>query len=136
LKPVELLRERGGWVLLVGVDHEVNTSIHEAERLASRKQFVRWALTPQGVVQCGGFPGCSEGFGALKPYLAHAARMQPLGSSRVVAIPLEELIATAQARVQADPLALLCDRAYCPRCEAVRREVGLWTGAAGAGIPD
>ena len=47
LAPFRLLVEQRGWVLLMGVDHTVNTAIHYAERLAGRKQFVRWALTPE-----------------------------------------------------------------------------------------
>ena len=61
LSPLGALEERFGWVVLLGVDHTVNTSIHSAEKLAGRKQFVRWALTPKGVVECPGFPGVRRG---------------------------------------------------------------------------
>lgn len=47
LAPIRMLAEAQGWVLLLGVDHKVNTSIHYAELLAGRPQFVRWALTPR-----------------------------------------------------------------------------------------
>lgn len=123
LGPIEALCQRAGWVLLLGVGHDVNTSLHFAELLAGRKQFIRWALTPQGVVECGGFPGCSDGFGALAPWVASISRIVPLGSSRIVALPLPDLISHARARIEADPLALLCDRSYCPRCAAVRRRL-------------
>jgi aminoglycoside 3-N-acetyltransferase len=58
LAPVGALAEENGTVLLIGVNHTVNTSIHYAEKIAGRKQFIRWALTPQGVRECPGFPGC------------------------------------------------------------------------------
>ncbi len=122
LKPVERMLEQGGWVLLLGVDQDVNTSIHYGERLAGRKQFVRWALTPAGVVECGGFPGCSDGFTALSPWLAGRMRVEPLGKARIRAIPLAELIPVVRSRVEADRSALLCDRTYCLRCQAVRLE--------------
>jgi len=123
LSPIEVLFQRTGWVLLLGVGQDVNTSLHYAEFLAGRKQFIRWALTPQGVVECGGFPGCSDGFNALSPWITGISRRAPLGNSQVVALPLQELVSVARARIEADPLALLCDRSYCLRCEAVRRHL-------------
>jgi aminoglycoside 3-N-acetyltransferase len=123
LKPIERLVEAKGWVLLLGVDHTVNTSIHYAERLAGRKQFVRWALTPDGVLECPGFPGCSDGFGQLAPRLEPFARQVQLGLGQVQAVPLPELVAAARAWIESDPLALLCDRSYCERCAAVRKSV-------------
>jgi aminoglycoside 3-N-acetyltransferase len=123
LAPIELLRERGGWVLLLGVDQEVNTSIHNAERLAGRKQFVRWALTRYRVLECPAFPGCSDGFGALSPNLTQILRQTQVGTGMIQAIPLRELTEIVRSQVEADPLALLCDRSYCARCEAVRRHL-------------
>ena len=69
LAPIHALREGDGWVILLGVDHTVNTSIHYGEQVAGRKQFTRWALTPQGVVECPRFPTCSLGFSAIEPRL-------------------------------------------------------------------
>ena len=46
LGPLGALEKQGGWAVLIGVDHTVNTSIHYAEKLAGRRQFIRWALTP------------------------------------------------------------------------------------------
>jgi aminoglycoside 3-N-acetyltransferase len=43
LAPIGALTEKDGWVLLINVDHTVNTSIHYGEKLAGRRQFVRWA---------------------------------------------------------------------------------------------
>ena len=128
LKPIERLVEAKGWVLLLGVDHTVNTSIHYAERLAGRKQFVRWALTPDGVLECPGFPGCSDGFAQLAPRLEPFTRQVQLGLGQVQAIPLPELVATARAWIEADPLALLCDHSYCERCAAVRKSVSMGHG--------
>jgi aminoglycoside 3-N-acetyltransferase len=121
LAPIRVLAEAGGWVLLLGVTHIVNTSIHYAERLAGRRQFVRWALTPSGVVECPGFPGCSDGFDALAPQLERYTRRVMIGEALVLALPLTELITVGSAAIQADPLALLCDHSYCERCHTVRR---------------
>ncbi len=57
LGPVGALVEADGWVLLLGVDQTVNTSIHYAEKLAGRRTFTRWALLPDRIIECPGFPG-------------------------------------------------------------------------------
>jgi aminoglycoside 3-N-acetyltransferase len=124
LAPIRRLHEEGGWVLLLGVDFCVNTSIHYAELLAGRKQFLRWALTPKGVVACPGFPGCSDGFDALLPDLRPVTRRAQVRSAQLQALPLADLIQVACQRMAADPYALLCSRPNCERCNAARAEIG------------
>lgn len=123
LAPIAHLMDEGGWVLLLGVDHTANTSIHYAEKLAGRKQFVRWALTARGIQECPGTPGCSDGFQALAPRLEDIARSVRIGEAEVQAIPLEGLIDQACRWVEEDPLALLCSNPACERCTAVRESV-------------
>ena len=123
LGPVKALVDAQGWVILLGVSHSVNTSIHYAESLAGRRQFLRWALTLDGVVECPGFPGCSDGFEALGSRLSSVTRQAHIGQALVQAVPLVDLVAIAAASVEADPLALLCDRPFCERCTAVRNQV-------------
>lgn len=123
LGPFRLLVDANAWVLLLGVDHTANTAIHYAERLAGRKQFVRWALTPAGALECPGFPGCSDGFNAIAPRLAYAVRREWAGQAPMQAIPMVDLVGVARAWLEADPLALLCDHSYCERCQALRAEL-------------
>jgi aminoglycoside 3-N-acetyltransferase len=120
LAPIGALAEQGGWLLLMGVDHTVNTSIHYAEKLAGRRQFTRWALTPQRIVECPGFPGCSLGFGALARDLTRATRSTRVGKTFVHAVPLTALFEIVGMLLKKDSDALLCDRADCARCNAVR----------------
>jgi aminoglycoside 3-N-acetyltransferase len=120
LAPIGWLVDAGGWVVLLGVDHTSNTSIHYAERLAGRAGFVRWALTEDGVVECPGFPGCSQGFQALAPDLEGVTQRAQAGLAIIQALPLADLVARARSRLEADPLALLCSSEHCPRCQAVR----------------
>jgi aminoglycoside 3-N-acetyltransferase len=127
LAPVGALADRQGWVLLLGVDHTSNTSIHHAEKIAGRKQFTRWAMTPDGVRECPGFPGCSDGFDAITPYLEGMARLVTIGQAVVQAVPLQDLIALTVGLIQQDPLALLCARSECERCDAVRQTVSRGT---------
>lgn len=122
LGPIRGLAEKAGDVLLIGVNHTVNTSIHYAERLAGRKQFVRWALTPQGVRECPGFPGCSDGFEQAVPYLSRFTRTARLGNASVRAIPLIPMIRTLIELIKKQPDALLCHKTD-ERCEAVRRSI-------------
>jgi len=123
LGPIGALAEEDGWVLLLGVDHTVNTSIHYGERLAGRKQFMRWALLPDRIIECPGFPGDSAGFEAIAPELVNEARHVKVGDATVQAISLRVLIQTVNELIKDDPLALLCERADCERCNAVRETV-------------
>ncbi len=123
LEPINRLKADRGWVLLLGVDHTVNTSIHYAERVAGRKQFVRWSLTSKGVVECPGFPGDSAGFQAISTRLGEVARQVQVGPAPIIAIPLLDLIDIACRWVSEDPLALLCSLPDCERCVAVRQGV-------------
>jgi len=122
LEPIGALANQDGWVLLMGVDHTVNTSIHYAEKLAGRRQFVRWAYVRNrnSIVQCEGFPGCSDGFVALADDLEVHTRRVEIGDSFVDAIPLKALFQVVRVRIKANPLDLLCQREDCQRCQAVR----------------
>jgi len=121
LAPIGLLEQADGWAVLMGVDHTVNTSIHYAEKLAGRKQFVRWALTPKGVVECPGFPGCSAGFQAIAPEVEKYTRRVQIGNAVIQAVPLKMLLRAVIARLKKDPLALLCQQQDCERCNQIRK---------------
>jgi len=121
--PINTLMNEEGWVLLLGVDQTANTSIYYGEKLAGRKQFVRWALTPKGVVSCPGFPGCSDGFEAVSPRLADAIHKVEVGEAIMQAMPLVNLVDSVCAMIKDDPSALLCEREDCERCNAVRASI-------------
>ena len=120
LAPIGALAEQDGWVLLLAVDHTVNTSIHYAEKLAGRKQFIRWALMDDRVVECPSFPGDSSGFQAIEEYVKADTRRVDVGKAYIQAVPLKRLFDEVVTLVKKDPLALLCDRQDCERCTAVR----------------
>jgi aminoglycoside 3-N-acetyltransferase len=123
LLPIQALMDGEGWVLLMGTDHTVNTSIHYAEQLSRRKQFIRWALTPKGVIPCQRFPGCSEGFDAIAPHLDEVVRKVELGEAVIQAITLGSLVDSVCEMLKEDPAALLCSREDCERCNAVRESI-------------
>jgi aminoglycoside 3-N-acetyltransferase len=120
LAPIGRLAEMDADVVLLGVDHRVNVSLHYAESLAERKQFVRWSLTEAGVVDCPNWPGCAEGFTAIDERLEGVIRQAPLGDGVVQSIPLRDLIHVAVAWMHEDPRALLCENRECERCGDVR----------------
>ncbi len=120
LAPIGWLADQDGDVLLIGVDHTVNTSLHYAEKLAGRRQFTRWALTRQGTVACPGFPGCSKGFQTIESRLQGVSRKIQLGPGIIEDVPLRDLINVATGWLRADPLAMLCDQPDCQRCQSVR----------------
>ena len=119
--PIDALAKAGGDVIVLGADPPANVALHLAEQRAGRKQFIRWALTPQGVVECPGFPGCSRGFGAIEDKLAGVVQRGKVGAFPVVRLPLRDLINIASGWIRQDPQALLCTNADCPFCTAVRR---------------
>ena len=122
LAPIGALANADGWVVLINVDHSVNTSIHYAEKLAGRKQFIRWAIHGDRIVECPGFPGDSSGFNAIAEHLKHDTRRVNVGHGFVQAVSLKCLFETVQELIKKDPLALLCQRSDCERCDAVKRD--------------
>jgi len=123
LAPIAKLADLDAWVLLLGVGQKANTSIHLGERLAGRKTFMRWALVPDLIVECPGFPSCSDGFDAIEDHIQPIVRKKHVGKALIKAIPLRGLIKITRKLVEEDPLALLCENFYCERCKAVRAEV-------------
>lgn len=119
--PIGQLSNSKGWILLLGVDHTVNTSIHYAEKLAGRRQFVRWALTNNGIVEYPGFPGCSDGFNTIGPMLESVTRKVTLENSLIQAVPVNFLIHVVKTAIAEDPLSFLCSREDCERCGAIRK---------------
>jgi aminoglycoside 3-N-acetyltransferase len=83
---------------------------------------VRWALTPKGVLECPGFPGCSAGFQAIAPELEKFTRRVQIGNALIQAVPLTMLFKVVAGQIKKDPLALLCQQADCERCNAVRNQ--------------
>ena len=66
------------------------------------------------------FPGCSDGFEEIRPDVEQFSRQVEVGDSFLEAIPLQLLFQAVEARIKKDPLALLCQRDDCERCDAMR----------------
>jgi aminoglycoside 3-N-acetyltransferase len=122
VEPIRRLMEAGGDVLLLGVTHTNSTAIHLGEKLAGRRLFVRYALTPEGAVAAEG-GGCGLGFDALQPCVASIERKTELGAATLRAYALRPYIETVRALIAREPYALLCGDTDCPRCNAHRSRV-------------
>lgn len=120
--PVKWLYNNGGDVLLLGADHTTNVAIHLAEKMAGRKQFVRWAIDEERAYRLEGFPGCARGFNAIVPKLAWVAQQTTIGPAMITRLPLRNLVDTAVQIIRADRNALLCNDPTCALCNAVRGE--------------
>lgn len=120
LAPIQSLYNQEGAILLLGVDHSVNTSIHLAESKAGRKTFIRWALTPTAIIECVNFPGCSDGFNQAQDLLEEITQTIQIGVTKVNCLSVKPMVDKLVKQIADYPLALLCDREVCPRCDAVR----------------
>ncbi len=121
LAPIQMLAENEGWVLLLGVDHTVNTTVHYAEKLAGRRRFIRWAMTEDGIIACPNFPGCSAGFKQLEKDLAPFTREITVGEAIVRAMPMKAIVDAVTARLARNPRDLLCGDITCERCNELRK---------------
>jgi aminoglycoside 3-N-acetyltransferase len=119
--PIHKISEMDGWILLFGCDQTVNSTVHYAETIAGRKQFIRWALTEDKVVECPHFPGCSKGFNALDSLLENSTNQTVIGSTIIRGFSMQKLIRDVVDILQKDPLALLCSQPNCRYCSEVRR---------------
>lgn len=121
LVPLEWMWKQNGWVLLMGVNHSVNTSIHLAEQLAGRTGFTRWAIQGDKIVTCEHFPGCSNGFTAAADILEGISTHIPLGEGQLTVLPLQAMIEILTLHLQKSTVSLLCKDPYCQRCQEYRR---------------
>lgn len=121
LAPIGALADQDGWVVLVNVDHTVNTSIHYAEKLAGRKQFIRWALKDERVVECPNYPGDSSGFDAIDESIKYNMfRVDISKTAFLKAVSIKVIITAVQELLEKNPLALLCQRENCETCNEIR----------------
>ena len=120
---IAALMNKGAQVLLLGAGPQDNFSLHYAEYQVGRKQFLRWALTPNGVIECPFFPGCPDGFQQVLPHLEGELRQAEVDANIWYAIGLDALISVATNLIKEDPFALLCSELGCQRCNAVRKSI-------------
>ncbi len=128
LRPYRRLAESGGWVLLQGVDHTRNTTIHAAEFMLELPHLSgpayalvadRSAVTGARIVTMPREPDCSEGFNRLADRIPR--REVQVGHALLWLSRGQDVLDTALAALEADRTALLCDRPRCRTCSRGRR---------------
>lgn len=120
--PLGWLADNGGQVLLMGVTHRTNTTIHVGEFRAGRPPFVRWSLTPSKVVEFK-WPGDSSGFDAITPHLKNIVKHGQIGQANVQLMPADKLVEATLNLIRKDPHALLCNNDDCERCLDMRKRI-------------
>jgi aminoglycoside N3'-acetyltransferase len=128
LRPFRTLAAHGGRVLLLGVDHTRNTTIHAAEFLENLPHLtgpgfglLRDDAAPRGyrVELLPREPDCSLGFDALNETLPRQERQ--IGGCVAWLLDGQVVIDGARARLRAYRGALLCDHPACRTCARGRR---------------
>jgi aminoglycoside 3-N-acetyltransferase len=124
--PLARLHQIDGYVLLIGVDHKVNSSVHLAEIWAEAPYVHRSVTLKTGSdawTVMKGSPECSEGFGKLEPLLRQSRilRRGYIGNAESQLMRQRAVISMAVAVLQGDGAGLLCDRPDCRWCALARK---------------
>ncbi|HWQ93341.1 MAG TPA: AAC(3) family N-acetyltransferase [Clostridia bacterium] len=128
--PYLRVAERGGYVCLLGVDQDRNTTLHTAEALLKLPYLTtetRTFQTPEGTVtrSWNFFPGPHRDFIGLDPMLRASGKMKIgyIGNAMVRLIKSSDLIDLAVAAGSRNPAFVLCDNPNCPDCVAQKAAI-------------
>jgi aminoglycoside 3-N-acetyltransferase len=126
--PVGRVHARGGQVLLLGVGHSENTTLHLAESLAP----VPYSVTHPCVVVIDDAPQtidvpetdhCCQRFQQMDQWLRQRGlqREGPVGHGRARLIESRDVVDTAVRQLRVDPLVFLCPpEEACDECDRAR----------------
>jgi aminoglycoside 3-N-acetyltransferase len=135
--PLDRVAARNGWVLLIGVGHTTNSTIHVGEVHAavpyldvpffadSPRELT--VVTPAGdvVVPIIHPSGCSKAFGAVERPLRQRGAIRDgfFGGALVQLMRGQAVIETVVEMLTANPGELLCTDPVCHRCTESRKEI-------------
>lgn len=124
--PLARLHQMNGYVLLIGVDHAVNSSLHLSEVWSNVPYLHRSARVKTSQdrwTKMEGSPACSQGFGKIELVLRQARiiRRGNVGNAPCQLMRQRELISMGVAMLQGASDSLLCDDPYCPWCKLARK---------------
>ncbi len=114
--PLRSLAALDGAILLAGTRLTSVTLLHEAERVAGRTLFRRWALDSGGVTRMVPVGSCSNGFEKLAPILAPLATTTSVGACSLVCYPAAAALVGAARAIRETPELTRCRDADCVRC--------------------
>jgi aminoglycoside 3-N-acetyltransferase len=137
--PLDRLAAQGGKILLLGVGHVTNSTIHVGEAHAnapyldipfSADSFTRaTVVTPDGelAVEITDPSGCSKGFGVIEQALRDrgAIRDGMIGGAVSQLMTGQDVIAVVVERLARDPGGVLCTDPHCYRCTHARERMSI-----------
>jgi aminoglycoside 3-N-acetyltransferase len=126
--PLHRALEAGAKILLLGVDHTTNSSLHVAEAVAGLPYRDQTTETSR-VTEDGGRESvvvnrvhCSAGFNKIGPVAERAGIVSRglIGDAETQLIAGDGLLSVAMSAFEADPGFLLCNAPDCGRCQYAR----------------
>ncbi|MHB9134795.1 MAG: AAC(3) family N-acetyltransferase [Armatimonadota bacterium] len=138
--PIDRLAERDGWVLLLGVGHRSNSTVHIGEShahapflraprisTAPAQATMRLPSGEEVVIHHTDMPGCSAAFGTVEYPLrrANAIRDGKIGQASCQLMRGRAIIDATLALLTERMDMLLCTNLACPFCEESRRRIHL-----------
>ncbi len=124
--PLGRLAAAGGYVLLLGVGHTANTTVHVGEFRAGAP-YLDIPFDPDWPAHgADRFPGCSRAFGAIERPLRERGGIRDGKVGRAVAqlVSGGAVIEATVELLHADPAALLCTDPGCYRCSRALARLG------------
>lgn len=123
--PVGRVHDLDGHVLLLGVGHDANTSLHVAELLASVPYRVTRHLTIRGDdgrprrIEYGENDHCCQGFAIADRWLRDRGQQceGPVGHSHARLFRARDVVAAAVERLASEPTLFLHPRGECGECD-------------------
>ncbi len=121
---VARVRDAGGWVLLAGVDHDANTTVHlgELEGGAPYRQANHILVLEDGIpkrVDYGENDSCCRGFNKVGEWLRSRGLLREgrLANGRAMLARSRDIVATVVDELRDDPCRFLCPPGDCEDCD-------------------
>jgi aminoglycoside 3-N-acetyltransferase len=134
--PVGRAYRADAWILLLGVGHDANTTIHLGESMLDMPHLYalpdRYPVAlPDGSRQwrtVAKTTKCSDGFVRLEPHLQSAGviRRGKVGDADVQLLRSRDVVRTVVTLLSREPAALLCDDPECVHCPTSRALLRDW----------
>lgn len=124
--PLARLHQLNGVILLIGVGHRANSSLHLSEVWADVPYNHRSATlktAPETWTTMWGSPECSRGFGKIEPLLRQSRILREgyIGNAPSQLMPQRQLVSMGIALLQGERSFLLCDNLDCSWCVVARK---------------
>ncbi|MET0286450.1 MAG: AAC(3) family N-acetyltransferase [Polyangiales bacterium] len=122
--PVGRVYDLDGQVLLLGVGHSENTTLHLAESLADVPYSIAYptVIAEGETALIAETDHCCRNFAQADAWLGALQQRGPVGRGEARLMSSRELVARALEHLERDPLVFLCQR-DCDECAAARASV-------------